>query len=549
MAEVSAKAPARELYDVIVIGGGSAGLTAAIYLARACYRVLVIEKEHFGGQITITDRVVNYPGIASISGAALTENMRQQAEAFGAEFKLAEVTALDMSGEIKTVHTTQGLLSCFGVLLAAGARPRSAGFAGEETFRGRGVAYCATCDGEFFRGKQVFVIGGGYAAAEESVFLTKYASHVTCLVRGDDFSCAKATADEARNHPDITVRTHTVVESVEGDGLLRRLTCRDTETGEVKTYDAGKDTFGVFVFAGYEPATELVRGIADLDPKGYVITDASMKTSCDGLYAAGDIRIKPLRQCITAAGDGALAATELERYALQMQKKTGIRPLRPAAAVPEEPAAEAASSQIFQPEIVKQLQTVFARMDRSLELRLYLEDSSKSGELASYVDELAHLTHKLQVVRVPAEEAAAEGERPCVRVFCGGEPAGIAFHGVPGGHEFTSFVLGLYNAAGPGQALDESLRQRLLDWDTPCHLRIFVSLSCTLCPELVTAAQRLATLNPRITTDVYDLNLYPALREAYQVMSVPCFLINEDGPHFGKKTAAQLLDLMEASRD
>ena len=200
--------------------------------------------EHFGGQINITDRVVNYPGIASISGAALTENMRQQAEAFGAEFKIAEVTALDMSGDIKTLHTTQGILSCFG------------------------VAYCATCDGEFFRGKQVFVVGGGYAAAEESVFLTKYASHVTCLVRGDDFSCAKATADEARNHPDITVRTHTVVESIEGDTLLRRLTCRDTETGETKTYDAGEDTFGVFVFAGYEPATELIRGIFLINEDG-----------------------------------------------------------------------------------------------------------------------------------------------------------------------------------------------------------------------------------------------------------------------------------------
>lgn len=408
MTEVPAKAPARDLYDVIVIGGGPAGLTAAIYLARACYRVLVIEKEHFGGQITITDRVVNYPGIASISGAALTENMRQQVEAFGAEFKITEVTALDMSGDIKTLHTTQGILSCFGVLLAAGARPRSAGFTGEDDFRGRGVAYCATCDGEFFRGKQVFVVVGGYAAAEESVFLTKYASHVTCLVRGDDFSCAKATADEARNHPDITVRTHTVVESVEGDTLLRRLTCRNTETGETKTYDAGKDTFGVFVFAGYEPATELIRGIAELDPKGYVITDASMKTSCDGLYAAGDIRIKPLRQCITAAGDGALAATELERYALQMQKKTGIHPLRPAVAVPEESAAERASSQLFQPEIVRQLQTVFARMERGLELRLYLDDSAKSDELASYMDELARLTDKIQVVRVQAEEAAAE---------------------------------------------------------------------------------------------------------------------------------------------
>ena len=152
--------PVNELYDVIVIGGGPAGLTAAIYLARACYRVLVVEKEQFGGQLTITERVVNYPGVASISGAALTDEMRQQAEAFGAEFKLAEVTALDMADDIKTVHTSQGELHCFGVLLAAGAHPRLAGFAGEEEFRGRGVAYCATCDGEFFRGRQVFVIGG-----------------------------------------------------------------------------------------------------------------------------------------------------------------------------------------------------------------------------------------------------------------------------------------------------------------------------------------------------------------------------------------------------
>ena len=171
-------------YDVVVIGGGPAGLTAALYLARARYRVVVVEKDHFGGQITITSEVVNYPGVGRTSGTELTETMRKQAEGFGAEFLLAEVTGLELSGDVKTVRTGRGDLKCFGVLLATGAHPRMVGFQGEEQFRGRGVAYCATCDGEFFTGKDVFVVGGGFAAAEESVFLTKYARQVTILIRG-----------------------------------------------------------------------------------------------------------------------------------------------------------------------------------------------------------------------------------------------------------------------------------------------------------------------------------------------------------------------------
>ena len=195
----------KHFYDVVIIGGGPAGLTAALYLARAKYRVVVVEKEKFGGQITITHEVVNYPGVEKTSGAALTESMRRQAESFGAEFLLAQVERLDMAGDVKTVHTDRGELKCFGVLLATGAHPRMVGFPGESDFRGRGVAYCATCDGEFFTGRQVFVVGGGFAAAEEAVFLTKYASHVTILIRKGDFSCAASVADEARNHPKITV--------------------------------------------------------------------------------------------------------------------------------------------------------------------------------------------------------------------------------------------------------------------------------------------------------------------------------------------------------
>ena len=539
------------LYDVIVVGGGPAGLTAALYLARAKYRVLVLEKEQFGGQISITHEVVNYPGIAKTSGKALTDTIQQQAESFGAEFMLAEAIGFDLSGDIKTVRTNQGEHRCFGILLATGAHPRTVGFKGEEEHKGRGVAYCATCDGEFFTGKEIFVVGGGYAAAEESVFLTKFARHVTILVRKDDFSCAASVADQAKNHEKITVLTNTVMEEVSGENGLTYARYKNTATGEVAEYKS-KETFGVFVFAGYEPATEMLKGIVDLNEQGYIVTDESQKTSADGVYAAGDVCIKPLRQVVTATSDGALAATELEKYVAAMQRKTGLRADAPSVKQSETTVTvdtheSEGSDELFTKEMRQQLDTVFTRMKQPLLLKLYLDKRPISAELESFISALVAISDKLELE--VCDRQAQETFAPCVEVcLADGTPTGLAFHGVPSGHEFTSFVLGLYNAAGPGQALDESLRQRLLDWDTPCHLRIFVSLSCTLCPELVTAAQRLATLNPRITTDVYDLNLYPSLREAYQVMSVPCFLINEDGPHFGKKTAAQLLDLMEASR-
>ena len=213
----------KNMYDVVVIGGGPAGLTAALYLARARYRVVVVEKEHFGGQITITSEIVNYPGVEHASGTELTETMRKQAESFGAEFLLTEVSSLDVDGDIKKVQTSRGTLECFGILLATGAHPRMVGFKGEEEFKGHGVAYCATCDGEFFTGKEVFVVGGGFAAAEESVFLTKYAKHVTILIREDDFTCAKSTADAARNHENITVLTNVQVQEVSGDSVLHTL--------------------------------------------------------------------------------------------------------------------------------------------------------------------------------------------------------------------------------------------------------------------------------------------------------------------------------------
>ncbi|MCR5431827.1 MAG: FAD-dependent oxidoreductase [Lachnospiraceae bacterium] len=534
-----------KLYDVIVIGAGPAGLTAGIYLARARYRVLVIEKETFGGQITITSEVVNYPGLGKISGRELTEQMRRQGEGFGAEFLAAEVTGLDVSGDIRKVKTDKGEYECFGLIIATGAHPRMVGFTGEKEFRGHGVAYCATCDGEFFTGKEVFVVGGGFAAAEESVFLTKYASHVTILIRGEDFTCAKATADETKANPNISVLYNTTVESVEGDSVLRKITYVNSVTGEKTVFETPDDTFGVFVFAGYAPSTELVKDIVELNEAGYIVTDKQQKTSVDGIYAAGDVCIKNLRQVVTATGDGALAATELEKYCAVMQKKTGRKPEAPVSVKKEETAASPKTQEdgaLFTSDMIAQLNTVFGRMASKLVLRLYLDDRSVSKELEAYAEELVSLTDKLSVIK---EKSEGEGI-PCVRVCReDGSEVGMAFHGVPGGHEFTSFVLGLYNAAGPGQPIADETKQRAEGLGKNIVMKVMVSLTCTMCPELVTAAERIASLNEGVKVDVYDLNHFPELKDKYNVMSVPCYVINDSAPMFGKKKIEELLDIME----
>lgn len=535
------------LYDVIIIGGGPAGLAAAIYLARAKYRVLIVEKEQFGGQITITSEVVNFPGVFKTSGKDLTETMRKQAESFGAEFMLAEATGLDLTGDINKVITNRGELFCFGILLATGAHPRKIGFKGENEFKGHGVAYCATCDGEFFTGKEVFVIGGGYAAAEESIFLTRYAKHVTIFIRGDDFSCAKSIADMAKNHEKITVLTNTIVVSAEGDTALRLLKYKNIKTGEVTEYKAKNgETFGIFVFAGYEPETEFVKNIVKLDEKGYVETDEQQKTNVDGLYAAGDVCVKNLRQVVTAVGDGAIAATELERYAAAMQKKTGRKAKRKDNARQESAEdskeTENKDDTLFDADTKVQLKAVFSKMEHPLLLKLYLNEKPLSKELENYVRTMAKLTDKLSVEVVREH---TEKETPCVRIFRQDHSdTGLAFHGVPGGHEFTSFVLGLYNAAGTGQSIDESLKEQIGNIRKEIHMQILVSLSCTMCPELVTAAQKIASMNPLVTAEVYDINHFGDKKEKYNVMSVPCLVINEDKVTFGKKNIEQILQLL-----
>lgn len=540
------------LYDVVIIGGGPAGLSAAIYLTRAKYRVLVLEKEQFGGQITITHEVVNYPGVGTCSGKDLTDTMYLQAEYFGADFLIAEATGLDFKNDVKIVHTNRGDFKCLGVLLATGARPKMVGFKGEEEYRGRGVAYCATCDGEFFTGKEVFVIGGGFAAAEESIFLTKFASHITIIMRGPDFSCAEAVAEQARSHENITVITGTVVEEVKGENGLNYIRYKNRTTGELTEYYAKEgEYFGVFVFVGYAPETDLVKDIAELNEQGYIITDKSQKTSVDGLYAAGDICVKPLRQVVTATSDGALAATELEKYVAKVQSRTGLRTKDP---VIREKVFSGKTEKvsdgddvtqkdgIFTPEMCAQLETVFERMENPLVLKLYLDERSVSKELQEYVEALVAMTDKLSMELVTDNNVKFT---PCVKLYKDDTYTGIAFHGVPGGHEFTSFVLGMYNASGPGQAMDEDIRKRIKGIRNPVDIKILVSLSCTMCPDLVIAAQHMAAVGEGIATEVYDIQHFESLRNKYKVMSVPCMVINNEHVHFGKKNIQQILEIVE----
>lgn len=585
-----------DLYDVIVIGGGPAGLTAGLYLARARYRVLILEKDDFGGQITITNEVVNYPGVGRTTGRALTQTMRQQAQDFGAEFLSAEAIGLDVHGDVKTVHTSRGDLKAFGILIATGASPRKLGFEGESEYAGRGVAYCATCDGEFFAGKEVLVVGGGFAAAEESVFLTTYASKVTVLVREQDFTCDAAVAAAAKNNPKIDVRYQVELQGVTaGQGGLREASILNRATGQTETWKpADGGTFGVFVFAGYVPATNLVRGVVELDDYGYVVTHGYLETSVPGVYAAGDLRAKNLRQVVTATADGAIAAAELERYAKRMSEKTGLTPQRPVSCSYEQsttktdaasldataptptpaPAtkrnADAAANavrkpgELFSDATRQQLNVVFGRMSRPVTLALELDDTPLSTELRGFIDALVALSGgKLKSTVVDGEykkddtgravfdvDSVLPAARPCVRMVVDGEPTGLAFHGVPSGHEFNSFVLGLYNVAGPGQPLDDDLIERARSITDPLDIMILVSLTCTMCPETVLASQRIASLNPAVRVEAYDVAHFPELKDHYGAMSVPCIVITRaDGTQqveFGKKSIPQMLELIGA---
>ena len=304
------------IYDVIIIGGGPAGLSAGLYAARARMNTLIIEKEGAGGQIATTDEVANYPGsIAGATGPLLTARMVEQAEEFGAVRVSDEIREVDFSGKIKVLKGDKAEYQAKSIIIATGAVPRPMGVPGEKELTGRGVSYCATCDAPFFEDLEIFVIGGGDSAVEEAMYLTKFARKVTIVHRRDELRAAKSIQEKAFKNEKMAFMWDTVVEEVKGKGILESIVFKNVKTGEVNEVfpDEEDGAFGIFVFVGYLPATKLFDGLIDME-NGYIITDDNMKTKIDGVFAAGDNRVKSLRQVVTATADGAIAAVQAEKY-------------------------------------------------------------------------------------------------------------------------------------------------------------------------------------------------------------------------------------------
>lgn len=306
-----------EIYDVIILGGGPAGLSAGLYAGRSRLKTLLLEKGAAGGQIALSAEVENYPGqlLEDESGVTLAGRMAEQCARFGVERRSDTIQKVELTGEVKRLTGGLGEYQARTVIIAAGASPRPIGCENEKEFVGRGVSYCATCDGAFFRGLDVYVAGGGDSAVEEALFLTRFARKVTIIHRRDALRAAKSIQEKAFAEPKIEFLWDSVVTRVDGSDVLDTLTVKNVKTGELTVIQAPEadGMLGLFGFVGYLPNTELFQEALPLE-NGYIRTDEDMRTAIPGVFAAGDVRVKSLRQVVTAAADGAVAAVQAERY-------------------------------------------------------------------------------------------------------------------------------------------------------------------------------------------------------------------------------------------
>jgi len=301
------------MYDVIIIGGGPAGLTAGLYTSRGRLKSLLIEKAFTGGQVMTTEWIENYPGFEDgISGTELSQKMEKQATKFGLEIIQGAVTSISLNNKIKKITLEDNKqYEAKSIILATGSNPRPLKIEGEDAYRGRGVSYCATCDGAFFRNEKLAVIGGGDSAVEEGIFLTKFADTVYIIHRRDLLRAAKVVQERAFANPKMKFVWNSVPEKIEGDDRgVKTIHIKNVITGERSALEVA----GVFIYVGYNPNTEFLKGLVVLNESNYVVTDENMSCSTLGIFAAGDVRAKPLKQIATAVGDGAIAGVSAEKY-------------------------------------------------------------------------------------------------------------------------------------------------------------------------------------------------------------------------------------------
>jgi len=300
-----------EVYEVIIIGGGPGGLTAGLYTSRARLSTLLIESALFGGQMTTTELIENYPGFPQgVTGDELSRLMEDQAKKFGMKTVTQEVVKVSLEGDVKVVQTYETTYRCEALIVSTGAEYRKLGVPGEKEFAGKGVSYCATCDGAFFRDSQIVVVGGGDSALTEALFLTKFARELTIIHRRDALRGTKIYQERALASPKIKFLWNSIVQEIKGDSTVRSINVKNVKTGEIKEVE----TEGVFLFVGLVPRTQFLKGVVQMDEAGYILTNEDCETSTKGIFAVGDCRKKLLRQIATAVGDGATAAFASEKF-------------------------------------------------------------------------------------------------------------------------------------------------------------------------------------------------------------------------------------------
>ena len=545
----------KHLYDLIIVGAGPAGLSAGLYAGRATLDTLILEGDTVGGQVTTTSVVYNYPAVEKVDGTQLMNQMQKQVTDFGVTIAHDQVEKYQLADEVKLLVGKSGQeYRARSVIIATGAQPRTVGFSGENEFRGRGVAYCSTCDGELFSGLQIFVIGGGYAAAEEADYLSRFGKHVTVLVRGDHFSCPPLMAARALNNPKVSVKYNTEVKQVTGDDYVTAATLVNNKTGKETVYhvDDGDNTFGIFIYVGTKPATEKLQGLVDLNDQGYIKAAVDGATNVPGVYAAGDVIVKNLRQIITAASDGAVAATAAEQYVTAQKQRQGVPIHRAPVKTATQPVGQTTDLEHQEKvsphqgnwltaEIDSQLKPIFARLTKPVTLEVNTDGSALSQQLLSFTTEFASLDDHLTV-----KTKEGQGDLlPLLKLLdADGQDTGLHYAGIPTGHELNSLVLGIYNVAGPGQTIDPALADRIKRLPA-AKIRIGVSLTCHFCPDVVAACQRMASLNPGITATMIDLQHFPDLRKSKKIMSVPATMINDAPVIFGSQSLEQLVAAVE----
>lgn len=537
-----------KIYDVIVIGGGPAGLTSGIYGGRSKLDVLMIEKDNLGGQISLTDEVVNYPGMKKISGSELMKAMREQAKSFGVSFVQTEVIEVNFSQDIKKIITQSGVYEGRSVIIASGLVHKKLNFKGEEEYRGKGISYCATCDGEFFVDRDIFVIGAGFAACQEALFLTRYGKKVHIIAREPEFTCARSIADKVLTNPKIEVSFNSEVLEVSGDSLARKIKTKNNITGEVVEYSSEDgENIGVFVFVGQEPKTALYKGKIDLDDDGYILTDTRMRTNLDMIYAVGDIRQKYLRQLVTAVADGAIAISDVEKclYDYKIKNNSNVE-------IKKEVQVEEKPQGVFSEEMLNLIKETTNKFKEEIELVLVKsEDDEKNKKILEVSEELGKISNKIKFKIYEANDEYLKDKISLVRLPAlylldkDGKYARIKYSTIPIEHELESFLQAMNNIVGEEEKVRENLLERINKLDKKINVKIGVSLKCTRCPQTVRATQFIVFKNKNIDLEVIDVITHKEFKTKYDIVGVPAIVVNDKNLYFGQMNLEEMIEILE----